>query len=183
MIKYDISISFFFRGMQPEPVDYVIIREIYENDNSSEDFENELERALELDVNTIIIEPTKLGDETARWIAVGNCLHKTAVLAGFGSLFSGNVWPDKDWVTFPLGFSSIVCAGVYAVSWQFDPCCKYQVEYNTRKLQRLPLHDLTSSSPIVLVRKDDRLRKLLHNSVSLAAGAYCVWRFYQWYAQ
>lgn len=49
----------------------------------------ELERALEAGIHTIVIEPTTLGDETARWIAVGNCLHKTAVLAGFGSIVSG----------------------------------------------------------------------------------------------
>lgn len=65
-----------------------VIREIYDCDNAQR-FEVELERALEAAVPVIVIEPTQLGDETARWIAVGNCLHKTAVLTGLGSVFSG----------------------------------------------------------------------------------------------
>ena len=159
----------------------MIIREIYENDNAAEIFENELERALESQAQTIIIEPSKLGDETARWITVGNCLHKTSVLSGIISLSAGVTWKDKGLVYFPFSFASLVCAGVYAVSWQFDPCCKYQVEYDSRKLQRLPLHDLTSSSPVVLVRKDDTRRKILQNTVALASAAYCGWRVYEWY--
>ena len=160
---------------------YVIIREIYENDNATEVFENELEHALESRKHTIIIEPSKLGDETARWITVGNCLHKTAVLGGMVALMTGVTWKDYGFLYFPLGFSSLVCAGVYAVSWQFDPCCKYQVEYDSSQLQKLPLHNLTSSSPVVLVRRDDTRRKILHNTIALAAGAYCSWQFYEWY--
>lgn len=51
----------------------------------------ELERALDAKCAVIVIEPTQLGDETARWISVGNCLHKTAVISGFGALLSGGV--------------------------------------------------------------------------------------------
>lgn len=70
-----------------------IIREVYDSDSAHETFELELERALERGVPTIVIEPTTLGDETARWIAVGNCLHKTAVLAGFGAISTGTRCP------------------------------------------------------------------------------------------
>ena len=163
--------------------EYAVIREIYENDSSSEDFENELERALESEVQTIIIEPTKLGDETARWIYVGNCLHKTAVISGIGSLVTGFTWPDKGFIYFPMGFISIVCTGVYIVSWQFDPCCKYQVESESKNLQKLPLDNLTSSSPVVLVRKNDFYRKALHTFVSFCALSYCGWRLYGWCKQ
>ncbi len=129
----------------------------------------------------IIIEPTKLGDETSRWIRVGNCLHKTAVLSGITGLATGITWPHRGLVYFPMSFISIVCTGVYMISWQFDPCCKYQVEHNRKRLQKLPLHNLTSSSPIVLMRRDDTKRKILHTTVSLAATAYCAWIFYDWY--
>ena len=159
----------------------MIIREIYENDNASEYFENELEHALERKVAVIVIEPCKLGDETARWITVGNCLHKTAVLSGLACLTTGMVWPDHELAYFPLGFTSVVCTSVYTVSWQFDPCCKYQVEADSRKLQRLPLHRLTSTSPVVLVRKNDFFRKLLHSTFALSSAAYCGYRLYQWY--
>lgn len=66
-----------------------IIREVYDSENAHEAFGEELERALEAGCQMIIIEPSRLGDETARWIAVGNCLHKTAVVAGLGSIFTG----------------------------------------------------------------------------------------------
>ena len=132
-------------------------------------------------MSTIIIEPTKLGDETARWIMVGNCLHKTSVLSGLSAIVSGSMWPERHLVNIPLAFAGVVCAGVYAVSWQFDPCCKYQVEYDTRKLQRLPLHNLASSSPVVLVRKNDRRRKMLQNTIALVAAGLVGYRFYEWY--
>lgn len=72
-----------------EQSDTAIIREVYDGENSHEAFGEELERALEAGCQMIIIEPSRLGDETARWISVGNCLHKTAVIAGIGSIFTG----------------------------------------------------------------------------------------------
>jgi len=109
----------------------------------------ELERALEASVPVIVIEPVRLGDETARWIAVGNCLHKTSVLAGLGSVITGkhvmknSTFPNtnncifcsisgvfcdnRPYIYTPLGVLSLLCTGLYTASWQFDPCCKYQV--------------------------------------------------------
>lgn len=75
-----------------------------------------------------------------------------------------------------------MCRALYGISWQFDPCCKYQVEYDAYKLSRLPLHTLTSSTPVVLVRKDDLHRKRLHNTIALAALVYCVKKVYELYA-
>ena len=131
----------------------------------------------------IVIEPTMIGEETARWIQVGNCLHKTAVIAGLGCFVSPWVLPRavKEPFSLVCGGVSILCAAMYGVSWQFDPCCQYQVEYDTRKLAKLPLGSLTSSSPIVLVRKDDKYRKRLHNVVASSALIYCSWKVYNWY--
>ena len=171
---------FMFFSSNSNP-DYFIIREIYENDNASEYFESELERALEEKVETIIIEPSRLGDDTAQWIIVGNCLHKTAVISGLGCLCLGLGLPERGLAYFPLGSVSLFCAAIHTVSWQFDPCCKYQVEYDSRQLQRLPLHNLTSSSPVVLVRKNDRRRRILQSVVALSAVGLCSWRFYNWY--
>lgn len=50
----------------------------------------ELERALEAGVSVIVIEPEPLGEETVRWIFVGNILHKTAVFSGLCSIIAGN---------------------------------------------------------------------------------------------
>lgn len=49
----------------------------------------ELERALEAGVSVIVIEPEPLGEETARWIYVGNLLHKVSVYSGLCGIASG----------------------------------------------------------------------------------------------
>jgi len=156
----------------------VIIREIYDSENANEIFEQQLEQALAKSVDTIIIEPYKLGDETTRWIAVGNCLHKTAVLAGFGSILSAFVWPDKAFIFVPATMLSSLCTGLYSLSWQSDPCVKYQVENSGRQLQQLSLGSFNSASPVVLVRRDDTRRKILHTAVTLACLGQTVLRFY-----
>ncbi|KAK7112213.1 transmembrane protein 11, mitochondrial-like [Littorina saxatilis] len=159
--------------------DCTVIREIYEHESSQEEFEVELDRALDSGVKTIVIEPSKLGDEASRWITCGNCLHKSAVLSGLGSLICARMWPEHNEIYMPMGFLSVICAGVYAISWQFDPCSKYQVETNMNKVPKLPLHSLTTTTPVILVRKDDARRKVLHNTVSLIAGGWCAYKLYK----
>ncbi|XP_070579401.1 transmembrane protein 11, mitochondrial-like [Ptychodera flava] len=169
----------------PSPSDCAIIREVYDGENAHEHFEFQLEHALEAECQIIVIEPSRIGDETARWITAGNCLHKTSVIAGVSCLVSPLMLPSRvlNYVSLPMGFFSVACASLYGVSWQFDPCCKYQVEYDTKKLSRLPLHTLTSTSPVVLVRHDDKYRKRLHNLVAVLAGVYCGVKIYQWWTQ
>ncbi|XP_015497882.1 transmembrane protein 11, mitochondrial [Parus major] len=164
--------------------DCYIVHEIYNGENAQDQFEYELEQALEAQYKYIVIEPTRIGDETARWITVGNCLHKTAVLAGTTCLFTPLALPVdySHYISLPAGVLSVACCTLYGISWQFDPCCKYQVEYDAYKLSRLPLHTLTSSTPVVLVRKDDLHRKRLHNTIALAALVYCVKKIYELYA-
>lgn len=164
-----------------EFMNLAIIREIYDGENAHEVFENELDRAIETKCSTIVIEPTKLGEQTARWISIGNCLHKTAVLSGFGSLISFFTCPDKMFICCPLSVISLVCTGTYALSWQTDPCCKYQVETNPKNLEKLPLHTLSSASPVVLVRKDDTRRSILQTTIALLAVALCAWRTFKPY--
>lgn len=180
---FSLSLSSLLRGVMAATECY-IVHEIYNGENAQEQFEYELEQALEAQYRYIVIEPTRIGDETARWVAVGNCLHKTAVLAGAACLLTPLALPAdySRYVALPAGALSLACAALYGISWQFDPCCKYQVEYDSQKLSRLPLHTLTSSTPVVLVRRDDVHRKRLHNTIALAALAYCAKRIYELYA-
>ncbi|KAM9750509.1 transmembrane protein 11, mitochondrial isoform 1-T1 [Dama dama] len=161
--------------------DCYIVHEIYNGENAQDQFEYELEQALEAQYKYIVIEPTRIGDETARWITVGNCLHKTTVLAGTACLFTPLALPldYSHYISLPAGVLSLACCTLYGISWQFDPCCKYQVEYDAYRLSRLPLHTLTSSTPVVLVRKDDLHRKRLHNTIALAALVYCAKKIYE----
>lgn len=66
-----------------------MIKEIYDSEYSRETFEIELDKALDAGCSVIVIEPTQLGEETSRWISVGNCLHKTAVISGIGAITAG----------------------------------------------------------------------------------------------
>ena len=168
------------------PTDCAIIHEIYDNGNAQERFEYELDQALEAQRSIIIIEPSRLGDETARWITVGNTLHKISVLAGVSSLVLPMMLPSgriSNCISIPMGSLSAACAALYDVSWQFDPCCKYQVEYDTATLSRLPLHTLTTSTPVVLMRKDDQYRKALHNFIAGIAAICLACKFYHWCSQ
>lgn len=72
-----------------KPSSVAIIREVYDSENAHIKFEMELERALEAGVSVIVIEPEPLGEETARWIYVGNLLHKVSVYSGLCSIASG----------------------------------------------------------------------------------------------
>lgn len=180
---YSLLKIFFFVRAPFSTSEWYIVHEIYNGENAQDQFEYELEQALEAQYKYIVIEPTRIGDETARWISVGNCLHKTAVLSGTFCLLTPLVLPSEysPYLSLPAGILSLACSTLYGISWQFDPCCKYQVEYDAYKLSRLPLHTLTSSTPVVLVRKDDVHRKRLHNTIALAALAYCVKKLYEIY--
>lgn len=157
-----------------------VIREVYDSGNAHETFEAELEKALEAKVNYIIIEPTVLGDETGRWITVGNCLHKTAVLSGISSIVSGLIWQDRPLFSAPLCAISIFCTGLYTVSWNYDPCCQYQVERDPKKLANVPnLHEF--SSPLVLAYSDNTRTKYFHRGITLLSAAFCAWQLYKAY--
>lgn len=79
----------------------------------------------------------------------------------------------------PLAATSLFCTGLYTVSWQFDPCCQYQVNTDSQTLAKLTLFNtLTSTSPVVLQRKNDTRRKVLHTCVTLASTVFCAWKFY-----
>ncbi|XP_007192697.1 transmembrane protein 11, mitochondrial-like [Balaenoptera acutorostrata] len=116
-----------------------------------------------------------------RWITVGNCLHKTTVLADTACLFTPLALPldYSHYISLPTGVLSLACCTLYGIFWHFDPCCKYLVEYDAYRLSRLPLHTLTSSSRVVLVLKDDLHRKRRHNAIALAALVYYVKKIYE----
>lgn len=157
-----------------------MIREVYDSEYSQQCFSYELEKALEASCTIIVIEPSQLGDETARWISVGNYLHKFAVASGIGSVLSGLVWGERYVPQLPFSIFSALCASLYTVSWQFDLCVKYQVERDPGKLARLPvLAGMTATSPVVLVREDNTKKILLHWTVSIAAAAICTYRLYR----
>lgn len=169
--------------------EFAIIREIYNGVNAHELFENELERALESGCETIVIEPHRLGEETARWIHVGNCLHSTSLYTGFGSILCAHFWPEKPLTYTSMAAMSLFCCGVYTFSWQSDPCIKYQVEKDPQKLWNIvPVPPEANGSgngaPVVLVKSKEhegrrRVKSLLHAAVTLIAVAVSSWRLFK----
>lgn len=159
--------------------EYCIIR-VSQEANTKEVAECDLEVALEHAYPIIVVEPQELGNETVRWIQVGNFLHKSAVICSIGALVSVPFLPYSisKFTTIPLGVFAVCCAGLYDLSWQFDPCCKYQVDYLGTELPNIPTHELQCQSPVVLVQRNDKFRKILHNTLALAVLAYVGWRCY-----
>jgi len=154
----------------------VIIREVFDSENPYERFESELEAALSQGTETIVIEPARLGEETSRWISVGNCLHKTSVIAGITGIICAFSWPDRPLLYFPITCLSFASTTIYVISWQGDACCKYQVESNPNNIPRL--RGLNSSSPVVLVRRDDTARKILQTVITLSSMIYSSIKLY-----
>ncbi|KAH8408474.1 hypothetical protein KR215_006007, partial [Drosophila sulfurigaster] len=188
-------------GKQPT---FHVIREVYDSSNAHERFEAELDKALEAKVDFIIIEPPRLGDETGksitcssllrhmlslkvimsfttgRWIWVGNCLHKTAVATGVVSLISSLLWYDRPVIAAPACAMSLFCTGLYTVSWNYDPCCQYQVEENNEvALNKLPLTEV--SSPVILGYVPNTKTKYLHRGVTFLSAALCAWQIWRSY--
>lgn len=157
-----------------------VIREVYEGEHAHLTFESELDMALFAQADYIIIEPSRLGEETGRWIAVGNCLRKTALGSGVASVATGLIWRDRLLICAPLCAVSIFCTVLYTVSWSCDPCHEYQVEKNPKSLSKVPnVKDF--SSPIVLVHASNKFAKYGHGVVTLLAASYCSWRLYQFF--
>lgn len=152
-----------------------------EGRRAEEGEECELETALEEGCTIIVVEPMVLGQETVGWIRMGNFLHKSAVLASLTGLVSLPCLPGSvaRVTALPLGLFGVCCAFLYDVSWQFDPCCKYQVDYHGHELAHVPSHELHSRTPVVLIRKNDKYRRRLHNGLALLFLSFLGWKLYQ----
>ncbi|XP_011404821.1 PREDICTED: transmembrane protein 11, mitochondrial-like [Amphimedon queenslandica] len=144
-------------------------------------FERELEVALERHYDLIVIEPRYLGDEVIRWIKTGNFLHKSSVLSCLSSFLFIPLLPKAYNMYFivPVGLYGVGSALVYNLSWQFDPCCKYQVDWYGQELMNVPSGELTTTTPVVLVKRNDIYRKVLHSLLAATVGAYIAWRLYK----
>eukprot|EP01135_Chromosphaera_perkinsii_P003684 Nk52_evm2s252 gene=Nk52_evmTU2s252 len=159
--------------------DYTIIRKC----ESFEEAELTLEDSLNDEVGMIILDNKEIGDAVASIIRVGNFIHKSSVLAGMVCLGGSALTSKMPFfhLALPAGIYSISCALTYNISWQGDPLCKYQVDWDGLEFYRVPLGKIKSKSPLILVRKDDSVRKKLHNTFSLGVLIYCGFKLYRWY--
>lgn len=180
-----------------------VIKEIYNGVKAHEVFENELERAIQSRCDVIVIEPQALGEgeyhsrphddlflmtsckrtETARWIGMGLCLHKTSVATGTGALVSCYFWPQKPYIFCPLTGLSLFCAAFYEMSWKRDACSDYR-RAGPDDMGQIAAQNVTSAqTPVVLIRRKDHLkteRSLVHSAISIIAFAVSAWTLYKW---
>lgn len=180
----------------------VIIREIFEGAN--ELFENELERAFDIACQTIVIEPSRLGEETARWIRVGNYLQRISIVSGLGSMVTGAVLPNKPVLSCSLLATSLLSNTIHTLSWQLDPCASYTVESDPAKIQSIITNKFadnvslvtstemytaepnfippTRKEPVVLLRRssgDIQRSNWFKAAVSLIALAFSMWNMFK----
>ncbi|XP_050075687.1 transmembrane protein 11 homolog, mitochondrial isoform X1 [Anopheles maculipalpis] len=156
-----------------------VIREVYEGENAHEMFQSDLNKALFDKVRFIVIEPTRLGEETERWIAVGNCLHKTSLVSSAASIAISLIWRERLTI-YSASFCavSMFCTSLYAICWTCDPCVEYQVERKQRNLMKIPVPE-GASSPVVLVHTGNRLATYSHRIMTALATSVCVWTVYR----
>lgn len=163
----------------PETQTYVI-REIYESENSIGTFLMQLERALHSKYKYIVIEPLGLGQETGRWIMLGNILSRLSVASGLVSITTSVVWPDHLYVSVPLATLAFITQGFYDISWYFDPCSKYQVvKPGNQQVAQYVDESVAKSATKILVYKDNTLLNYAQRSVTIAAVVLCGLRLYR----
>ncbi|GAB6020438.1 hypothetical protein CHUAL_003131 [Chamberlinius hualienensis] len=162
------------------------IREIYNGNQSLNQFDYELERALTEKCDVIVIEPETLARSTSNWIVFGNRLYRFSVALGISTYASYIYFPGWPIIYVSLSLCSAVCTGIYVVSWQTDHCCIYRIENRPNRqlfLRALQFYEENTAeatkTPLVLVRQKSylyRLFQLCQFTVTLFA-IYPVWRF------
>lgn len=167
--------------MEKSTESYAIIHK--QAGTSIDNKEKELEVVLEREYRLIVIEPRLLGDHVIRWIKAGNFLHKSSVISNLGALVIFPFVPKHilPYTVLPLGGYGIFCMIAYNVSWHRDPCCKYQVDWEGQELSRVPGGELSTRSPVILVRRNDIFRVVLHSSLSLFVVSCFCWKLYTSY--
>eukprot|EP00049_Salpingoeca_infusionum_P000583 m.41044 g.41044 ORF g.41044 m.41044 type:complete len:172 (+) comp10502_c0_seq2:191-706(+) len=136
-----------------------------------------LERSLQQKVSIILIQNAELSSRVERTIQLGNMFHKTAVLAGLGSLLFHLSPIHYAKASLPLGAVSFTCASLYNFVWSKDSLYRYQLDKEGVELencQGLPKGEFT-----VIFQREDGARKVLHNTMSLCAIGFCVWKAYK----
>lgn len=78
----------------------------------------------------------RLGEETGRWIYVGECLARASILTGLGSVCCG-LLTDRPVTQFSLLAASLAANCVHTLSWQSDIASSYAVDRSPDAWSRL----------------------------------------------
>jgi len=140
--------------------------------------EYELARLVDNRVAYILVQGLSLSGRVESAIRMGNAMHKTAVISGVTCLaLNWTPLPFK-YITLPLGLVSTISAVSYALTWQGDPLCKYQIDATGNELAAVAPSGLPVLQPgvTILVRRDDTVRRILHNTIAASCAIACAFR-------
>lgn len=149
----------------------------------------QLDEAVNLDVDTIVIEPTKVGTRTVTWLTLGKYLRRFSTTMGVCCLLSG-IKLNKNFIisfngnielTIITGSLNLVFGTFYFISWNSDPCIKYKYEENLKKLSiKVPRDQIRTSKPIILVKNSYyNLTNFMHYSVFSLSLTYLTYRCFK----
>ena len=132
----------------------------------------ELNEAMGHNFDAILLSDISLGKRVCNWIQFGNFLHKIGVLTGVSSLLL-NIAQASDWLAASVSLCSIISISAYNAIWRRDIVSCYQLDTRGDFVANVPLSCVKSGSLMVLVRRDDKYRRLLHNLI----GCFLIAQF------
>jgi len=164
---------------------FYIIHEDYEKEIPPDVlFNSKLDEALHLDVDTIIIEPSQLGNRTLTWLTLAKYLRRFASAFGIASLLTGKLCHNISVNYEPF----IVCGALnfslgtfYFIAFDSDPCIKYKVQDHTQQLATcVPREQIRTSKPVILVKNGAyKVTNLFHYSVFSISLTYLTYKCFR----
>ncbi|KFD45014.1 hypothetical protein M514_14109 [Trichuris suis] len=154
----------------------IIIDDIFPRDNNFDSFNAmvQLDKALEEKCPIIVIEPKTLGEQTSRWIEIGNMLHRSSVLLSIGSILAVFSYPKASKVWSSTCSAAAICLLFYWFGWSSDPCSHYRLETDLDKVAKLELGESRLKSAVVLVHRNDLPRRRFQRALVTVASALVI---------
>ena len=133
--------------------------------NYSPNSELELKEALKQNYDVIVLSDIALGQRVCKWIQFGNILHKSAVISGISCCVLNIATQTADWLTNAISLCSLLSITVYNTMWRRDTVSRYQLDTRGDFVSQMPLSSVKSRSLMVLIKRDDCYRRILHNLI------------------
>ncbi|CAG0897717.1 unnamed protein product [Cyprideis torosa] len=159
-----------------------IVRDIMEDtEDARERYLGELDTAIELDYDIIVIEPPVIAEETHIWLKCSVILQRVAVLCGIGSSALAVTRPQAPMSYYGTpAVVSLLAWALYRVSWVTDPCSRYEVPGRPYLFFRLlPVQTVERKDFFIVRRKHRKLKDSLVTVSALSAVLICAVRLFK----
>jgi hypothetical protein len=141
----------------------------------------QLDEAVNQGIQTILIEPTKLGNRTITWLTLGKYLRRFSTSMGICCLLSGFKLPENHEIHIITGSLNLILGTFYFISWNSDSCITYRYEQSLNKLPNyVPRDQIRTSKPVILVKdKSYLIKNILHRSIFSISLTYLTYKFFK----